>query len=33
MERWRDLPWTHRLKIRLWGGLDRFVTFGLDIDP
>jgi cardiolipin synthase A/B len=31
LARWRELPWTHRLQIRVWGLVNRLVTMGLGI--
>lgn len=31
LEGWRELPWRHRLKIWLWGSLNRLVMMGFDI--
>lgn len=31
LEQWRELPWQHRLKIRLWGQINRLVMLWFDI--
>ena len=32
LAQWQQLPWTHRLKIRVWGWLNRIVMIGYDIE-
>lgn len=32
LERWRAIPWTHRLKIRIWGWVNRLAIVGFDIE-
>jgi phosphatidylserine/phosphatidylglycerophosphate/cardiolipin synthase-like enzyme len=31
LERWKEMPWTHRLKIRVWGLVNRIVMIEFDI--
>jgi phosphatidylserine/phosphatidylglycerophosphate/cardiolipin synthase-like enzyme len=31
LEAWHDLPWSHRLKIRVWGQINRWVTMWFNI--
>lgn len=32
LERWRERPLMHRMKIQVWGSINRLVTWALDID-